>query len=245
VSWRHFVHLLPFSETDKVAALHTERTLSSKVSRSKPSPRRAPMLVSRVSSSPSLPTMLTSPRPSSITAIVHYSPSTSSSDIVRKDQIYLCDSGAQYLDGTTDVTRTLHFGTPTAEEIRAFTRVLQGHIAIETAVFPCGTTGESDSGRGKRNTRREGWERKLELTLSLGFRCSHTSSGYLLLVLLRFYLLSRLIQRTYWLFSFVLAFVLQRRFRSSTSLGGWPRLSTWYVPRSSFHSDLLPSTHLI
>ncbi|KAL7415087.1 Creatinase/aminopeptidase [Mrakia frigida] len=74
-------------------------------------------------------------------AIIHYSPSSTNSAIIRKDQIYLCDSGAQYLDGTTDVTRTLHFGTPSAQEIRAFTRVLQGHIAIETAVFPCGTTG--------------------------------------------------------------------------------------------------------
>ena len=49
----------------------------------------------------------------------------------------------QYLDGTTDVTRTLHFGTPTSDQRRAFTRVLQGHIAIDTAVFPNGTTGMS------------------------------------------------------------------------------------------------------
>jgi Xaa-Pro aminopeptidase len=55
--------------------------------------------------------------------------------------VYLCDSGAQYLDGTTDVTRTLHFGTPTAEEKRAFTRVLQGHIAIDTSIFPPDTSG--------------------------------------------------------------------------------------------------------
>ena len=47
----------------------------------------------------------------------------------------------QYLDGTTDVTRTLHFGTPTDGQRRAFTRVLQGHIAIDTAVFPNGTSG--------------------------------------------------------------------------------------------------------
>jgi hypothetical protein len=49
----------------------------------------------------------------------------------------------QYLDGTTDVTRTVHFGTPTADQRRAFTRVLQGHIAIDTAVFPNGTSGRS------------------------------------------------------------------------------------------------------
>ena len=50
---------------------------------------------------------------------------------------------AQFFDGTTDVTRTWHFGTPTDEEKRAFTRVLQGHIAIDTAVFPAGTTGKA------------------------------------------------------------------------------------------------------
>ncbi|KZT70390.1 putative Xaa-Pro aminopeptidase P [Daedalea quercina L-15889] len=74
-------------------------------------------------------------------AIIHYQPDPNDCAIVRKDQIYLCDSGAQFTDGTTDVTRTWHFGTPTAEERRAFTRVLQGHIAIDTAIFPNGTTG--------------------------------------------------------------------------------------------------------
>jgi len=74
-------------------------------------------------------------------AIIHYSPDPNDCDIIRKDQIYLCDSGGQFLDGTTDVTRTWHFGTPTQEEKRAFTRVLQGHINIDTAVFPKGTTG--------------------------------------------------------------------------------------------------------
>jgi len=74
-------------------------------------------------------------------AIIHYSPDPHDSAIIKKDQIYLCDSGGQYLDGTTEVTRTLHFGAPTAEQRRAFTRVLQGHIAIDTAVFPNGTSG--------------------------------------------------------------------------------------------------------
>ncbi|KAG6808310.1 hypothetical protein H0H92_004561 [Tricholoma furcatifolium] len=74
-------------------------------------------------------------------AIIHYKPDPNDCAIIKKDQIYLCDSGAQFLDGTTDVTRTWHFGTPTDEEKRAFTRVLQGHIAIDTAVFPSGTTG--------------------------------------------------------------------------------------------------------
>lgn len=92
-------------------------------------------------------------------AIIHYSPDPNDCAIIRKDQIYLCDSGGsltlpllclhihrrlpgQYLDGTTDVTRTLHFGTPTAEQRRFFTRVLQGHIAIDTAIFPNGTSGK-------------------------------------------------------------------------------------------------------
>ncbi|KAI9061629.1 Creatinase/aminopeptidase [Trametes sanguinea] len=74
-------------------------------------------------------------------AIVHYDPDPNDCAIVKKEQVYLCDSGGQYLDGTTDVTRTFHFGTPSAEERRSFTRVLQGHIAIDTAIFPNGTTG--------------------------------------------------------------------------------------------------------
>ncbi|KAJ7199231.1 peptidase M24, structural domain-containing protein [Mycena pura] len=74
-------------------------------------------------------------------AIIHYQPDANDCAVIKKDQMYLCDSGAQFFDGTTDVTRTWHFGTATAEEKRAFTRVLQGHIAIDTAIFPNGTTG--------------------------------------------------------------------------------------------------------
>jgi Xaa-Pro aminopeptidase len=55
--------------------------------------------------------------------------------------LYLVDSGGQYLDGTTDVTRTVALGSPTAEQRERFTRVLQGHIALATARFPVGTTG--------------------------------------------------------------------------------------------------------
>jgi len=54
----------------------------------------------------------------------------------------LCDSGGQYLDGTTDVTRTLHFGTPSQHQKNCFTRVLKGVIAINSAIFPKGTTGK-------------------------------------------------------------------------------------------------------
>jgi Xaa-Pro aminopeptidase len=55
--------------------------------------------------------------------------------------LYLVDSGGQYLDGTTDVTRTIAIGTPTAEQKRRFTQVLKGHIALATARFPEGTSG--------------------------------------------------------------------------------------------------------
>jgi Xaa-Pro aminopeptidase len=55
--------------------------------------------------------------------------------------LYLVDSGGQYQDGTTDITRTVPLGEPTSEMRDRFTRVLQGHIAIATAVFPKGTRG--------------------------------------------------------------------------------------------------------
>ena len=56
-------------------------------------------------------------------------------------QLYLVDSGGQYLDGTTDVTRTVAIGTPGEEERRRFTLVLKGHIALAACRFPAGTTG--------------------------------------------------------------------------------------------------------
>lgn len=74
-------------------------------------------------------------------AIIHYKPEKDTCKVIDIKQIYLCDSGGQYKDGTTDVTRTYHFGEPTAYEKRCFTRVLQGHIAVDSAVFPQGTTG--------------------------------------------------------------------------------------------------------
>ena len=57
----------------------------------------------------------------------------------RAGSLYLIDSGAQYLDGTTDVTRTVHLGEPTVHMQECYTRVLQGFIAIHRAVFPEGT----------------------------------------------------------------------------------------------------------
>lgn len=74
-------------------------------------------------------------------AIIHYSPDPKTCPAIDSNELYLCDSGGQFTDGTTDVTRTWHFGQAKADEIRAFTRVLQGHIAIDRAVYPQGTTG--------------------------------------------------------------------------------------------------------
>ncbi|KAK4249640.1 peptidase M24, structural domain-containing protein [Corynascus novoguineensis] len=74
-------------------------------------------------------------------AVIHYKPEPGACATIDPDAIYLCDSGAQFLDGTTDVTRTLHFGTPSAEQRKAYTLVLKGNIALDTAIFPKGTTG--------------------------------------------------------------------------------------------------------
>ncbi len=73
-------------------------------------------------------------------ALPHYRV-THASDVKIGKGIYLVDSGGQYLDGTTDVTRTLVVGAPSKAMRETFTRVLKGHIAIARAVFPRGTTG--------------------------------------------------------------------------------------------------------
>ncbi len=74
-------------------------------------------------------------------AIVHYKASPKTDRKIAPDTLYLVDSGAQYLDGTTDVTRTGAIGDPSAEQRDRFTRVLKGHIALAQARFPEGTTG--------------------------------------------------------------------------------------------------------
>ncbi len=74
-------------------------------------------------------------------AIVHYKSSEKTNRKLEKGQLYLIDSGGQYVDGTTDITRTVPIGEPTEEMRDRFTRVLKGHIAIATAVFPKGTRG--------------------------------------------------------------------------------------------------------
>ena len=74
-------------------------------------------------------------------AIVHYKSSEKTNRKLEKGMLYLIDSGGQYVDGTTDITRTVAIGEPSEEMRDRFTRVLKGHIAIATAVFPKGTRG--------------------------------------------------------------------------------------------------------
>ena len=74
-------------------------------------------------------------------AIVHYRASEATNRKLDPGTLYLIDSGGQYLGGTTDITRTVAIGEPTAEMRDRFTRVLKGHIAVATAVFPRGVRG--------------------------------------------------------------------------------------------------------
>ena len=74
-------------------------------------------------------------------AIVHYRVTAATDRRLRPGELFLIDSGAQYRDGTTDITRTVAVGPPTPEMRDRFTRVLKGHIAVATALFPRGTTG--------------------------------------------------------------------------------------------------------
>jgi Xaa-Pro aminopeptidase len=74
-------------------------------------------------------------------AIVHYRVTQKSNRTIGTNELFLIDSGAQYEDGTTDITRTVAVGTPSDEMRDRFTRVLKGHIAIASAVFPDGASG--------------------------------------------------------------------------------------------------------
>ena len=74
-------------------------------------------------------------------AIIHYRPAEATCAMIQNQGILLADSGGQYYDGTTDITRTICFSEPTEDQKNAYTRVLKGHIALATAIFPEGTTG--------------------------------------------------------------------------------------------------------
>lgn len=74
-------------------------------------------------------------------AVIHYKPVKGECSVINPDKIYLNDSGSQFLEGTTDTTRTVHFGTPKPEEIQSYTLVLKGNIALGSLKFPENTTG--------------------------------------------------------------------------------------------------------
>ena len=74
-------------------------------------------------------------------AIVHYRVTTNTNRPLERNSLFLIDSGGQYLDGTTDITRTVAIGEPSDEMKDRFTRVLKGHIALSRVRFPKGTTG--------------------------------------------------------------------------------------------------------
>ncbi len=74
-------------------------------------------------------------------AIVHYSATHATNATITPDNLLLIDSGANYLDGTTDITRTITLGNTTPQQRRDFTLVMKGHIALATAIFPEGTRG--------------------------------------------------------------------------------------------------------
>ena len=75
-------------------------------------------------------------------AIVHYRANEKTNKTIKTSDLFLVDSGAQYLDGTTDVTRTICFDTPSPEQIEMYTRVLKGHIAVASSKIKYGETGK-------------------------------------------------------------------------------------------------------
>lgn len=90
-------------------------------------------------------------------AVIHYTASEKTDKQVTDQSTLLVDTGSQYLDGTTDVTRSVHFGTPTARQKSAFTRVLMGHIDVAMAVFPQGTYGRALEIFQREPLYRNGW----------------------------------------------------------------------------------------
>jgi Xaa-Pro aminopeptidase len=91
-------------------------------------------------------------------AIVHYRATHKTNRRTGPGELLLVDSGAQYLEGTTDITRTVAIGEPTAEMRERFTLVLKGHIAISRVRFPAGTTGHAIDAMARRPL----WERGLD-----------------------------------------------------------------------------------
>lgn len=75
-------------------------------------------------------------------AIIHYCVTKETNRTIDDRNLYLIDSGGQYLEGTTDITRTIHLGQPTQQQKQCYTLVLKGHLALRHTLFPNGTNGE-------------------------------------------------------------------------------------------------------
>jgi Xaa-Pro aminopeptidase len=97
-------------------------------------------------------------------AIVHYRVTRKTNRTLKPGELFLIDSGGQYEDGTTDITRTVAVGEPTAEMRDRFTRVLKGHIAIARAIFPEGITGAQLDSFARRSL----WEAGLDFDHGTG-----------------------------------------------------------------------------
>lgn len=97
-------------------------------------------------------------------AIVHYRVEEKTDRRIEPDMLYLVDSGGQYRDGTTDITRTLAIGKPTEEMRQRFTLVLKGHIALARALFPIGTRGSQLDALARRAL----WEHGLDYAHGTG-----------------------------------------------------------------------------
>jgi Xaa-Pro aminopeptidase len=91
-------------------------------------------------------------------AIIHYRATEKNAKEVNTKELILLDSGAQYRDGTTDITRTFHLGTPTDWQKHTFTLVLKGHIALANAIFPQTVVGPSLDALARQFLWREGLE---------------------------------------------------------------------------------------
>ncbi len=89
-------------------------------------------------------------------AIVHYRVNNQSSKKFKKNNLYLVDSGGQYLEGTTDVTRTIAIGKPTKDMVKYFTIVLKAHISLANIIFPYGTAGHELDILARKHLWREG-----------------------------------------------------------------------------------------
>ncbi|ELT95421.1 hypothetical protein CAPTEDRAFT_130300, partial [Capitella teleta] len=91
-------------------------------------------------------------------AVIHYRASEATDKQINTDDVYLLDSGGQYLDGTTDVTRTFHYGTPSDIVKEAYTRVLMGAIELSLTVWPFGLHGTEIDIRARAPLYEHGWD---------------------------------------------------------------------------------------